>query len=200
MSGPVTSSGNSSGNSSGGSSGDSRDVSRARHRSGRRGRGVAGWVWVLPVVVVLLAALVAGWFTLIRDDPEDETPQCINGDLSLTAWVDPAAEVAARDLLEKYSATSPVVRDYCVHPVVEIRPTAEAAAAYNARTPGSAAVWFPVGDSAWSGVAGAPPDPPVVATTADGAPVSLVVFGSSGAVAEDSARAGADLLRTVDAG
>lgn len=175
----------------------STDDATARHRSGRRGSGVARWVWALPLTLVVVAALVVGWTVLIRGAGDDDTPTCINGDLPLAVWADPATVQDADAVVARYAATSPVVRDFCVRPTVVVRANTDAAAAYAARTPGSAAVWLPVGTDILAGLPGVPADPPVVAETTDGAPVPLVVFGSSDAVDEDAARAGADLLKTV---
>lgn len=174
------------------------DGTTARHRSGDRGPGVARWVWALPLTVVVVAALVVGWTVLVRGSGEDAAPACIDGDLPLVVWADPATEAAARAVVDGYAASGPVVRDFCVRPTVEVRTDADATSAYAARTPGSAAVWVPADPALAVGLPGAPTGPPAEIRTPDGTSVPLVVLGSSDAVGEDAARAGADLLRSVD--
>lgn len=170
-----------------------------RHASARRSRGVATWVWAVPVAVVVIIAVFIGWLALSRDDNSDASG-CIAGDLGLLVWADPATEDTARSLVDAYAAADPVVRDFCVRPRLEIKDTAAAVDEYRSAMPGVAPVWLPAGSELTAGLAGAPEDPPVVGTTAEGLPVPLVAFGSSPMVQEDQARAAADFLRTATAG
>lgn len=168
-----------------------------RHRDGRRGSGIATWVWVTPLALLLVLGLVLGWLALSRGEDADPGEDCFAGDLTLVIWADPAAEQKAGEIAANYAATAPVVRDYCVRPQVVVKTTEDAAAAYGAGELESAAVWLPVGLDALTGLPGAPEDPPVVAETSGGQPVPLVVLGSSPTVTETTARAGADLLRSI---
>lgn len=171
-----------------------------RHASARRSRGVATWVWAVPVAVVVITAVFIGWLALSRDDNDTDASGCIAGDLGLLVWADPAAQDTARSLVDAYAAADPVVRDFCVRPRLEIKDTAAAVDEYRSAVPGVAPVWLPAGTELTAGLAGAPEDPPVVGTTAEGLPVPLVAFGSSPMVQEDQARAAADFLRTATAG
>ncbi|AGP30704.1 hypothetical protein [Corynebacterium terpenotabidum] len=177
------------------------DADRPRHRArpghGSGRRGLARWVWVTPLALVVLIALVVSWMGLSRDDEPTEETECIAGNLTLMVWADPAAESTAQEITADYLAGAPVVRDFCVIPQIEVRPTADAAADYLDGSPGAAAVWFPAGTVDLTGMPGAPTDPPVVGSTPDNVPVPLIAFGSSSAVTEDAARAAADLLRSV---
>ena len=92
------------------------------------------------------------------------------------------------------------MRDFWVRPRLEIKATAAAVDEDRSAVPGVAPVWLPAGTELTAGLAGAPEDPPVVGTTAEGLPVPLVAFGSSPMVQEDQARAAADFLRTATAG
>jgi hypothetical protein len=171
-----------------------------RHASARRSRGMATWVWAVPVTVVVVIAVVIGWLALSRDDEDSEASGCLAGDLGLLVWADPAAEDTARSLVDAYAATGPVVHDYCVQPQLKIKDTATAVEEYRSTMPGVAPVWLPAGTELTAGLAGAPEDPPVVGTTAEGLPVPLVAFGSSPMVQEDQARAASDFSRASTGG
>lgn len=128
---------------------------------------VAGWVWAALVAVIVVAALVVGWFALAgRDggDGDSTAADCIEGDAELTVWVDPAATETAEALVDDYNSSDPVVRDRCVTAVVEEKSTAEATAAYRAGQPGVAPVWIPAGTGFIPGLSGAPEEVPVVGT------------------------------------
>lgn len=171
-----------------------------RHASAHRSRGVATWVWAVPVTVVIVIAVFIGWLALSRDDNDSDASGCISGDLGLRVWADPAAEDTARSLVDAYAASEPVVRDFCVQPQLEIKDTAAAVDEYRSAIPGVAPAWLPAGTGLTAGLAGAPEDPPVVGTTAEGLPVPLVAFGSSPMVQEDQARAAADFVRAATDG
>ncbi|MDN6438645.1 MAG: hypothetical protein L0K27_04170 [Corynebacterium nuruki] len=164
-------------------------------RQGRGGRKVAAWVWVTPLVIVVIAVLVVGWLALIRDRGDDSAQACLSGDLTLQVWSDPAAEPSALQLVDGYNAGSPVVRDHCVRATVEVKDTPAAVDAYRAGAPGVAPVWFPATAGDAAGLPGAPATVPVAHTAAGDVPV--VAFGSSPAVEEDAARAAADFVGTV---
>lgn len=182
-----------------------RSQGQRRRQNPSQRRGLAAWVWRTPLAIVLVGGLVFGWLCLTRDSRDNNThsaaTECLLGDLTLTIWADPAVEKTASDLAKRYADTAPVVRDYCVHPHVEVKDTAVAIGDYRAVIPGAAAVWLPITTDIAidqiSELPGAPENPPVVATTPEGNPIPLVVFGSSPAVSEDTARAGADLLRII---
>lgn len=176
---------------------------RSHVRSQRR--GLATWVWVTPLTILLAIGLVFGWLSLSRDSRDSEaknaTTTCFLGDLTLIVWSDPTTQETARDLAEKYSLTTPAVRDYCILPRVEVKDTIAAINGYRAESPGAAAVWLPdtsqIGIDQISTLPGGPANPPIVAETPEGQPVPLVIFGSSPSVSEDAARAGADMLRVI---
>lgn len=154
------------------------------------------------MTVLAVVALVIGWIALSRDggDGDSDASGCISGDMELLVWTDPAAESTARMLVDRYAATDPVVRDHCVHARVELRDTESALDAYRSEAAGVAPVWLPVGDGLTDGLTGAPEETPVVGNTDDGRPVQLAVFGSSPAVPEEQARAGADFSRVTTGG
>lgn len=135
----------------------------ARHSAAQSPVRVAGWVWFALVAVILVVALVVGWFVLASRQSSDEAEgACIDGDQELTVWADPAAEDVARQLVADYNDTEPVVRDRCVTASVEVRSTAEATLAYRGGQPGVAPVWIPAGTGFISGLSGAPNEVPVV--------------------------------------
>ncbi|MGV0869597.1 hypothetical protein [Corynebacterium kalidii] len=137
----------------------------ARHSAPDSTVRVAGWVWAAVVAVLLVVAVVVGWFVLVGSQRDDEAGDaCIDGEQELTVWADPAAEEVARTLAESYNAGEHVVRDRCVTAVVEVMSTAEATAAYRRVEPGVAPVWIPAGTGFIPGLSGAPETVEVVGT------------------------------------
>lgn len=135
----------------------------ARHSAAQSPVRVAEWVWFALVAVILVVALVVGWFVLAsRQATEKTEATCIDGEQELTVWADPAAEDVAQRLVDGYNETDPVVRDRCVTASVEVRSTAEATLAYRGGQPGVAPVWIPAGTGFISGLSGAPTEVPVV--------------------------------------
>lgn len=135
----------------------------SRHSAAQSPVRVAGWVWFALVAVILVVALVVGWFVLAARQSSDEAAAtCIDGDQELTVWADPAAEDVARQVVADYNETDPVVRDRCVTASVAVRSTAEATLAYRGGQPGVAPVWIPAGTGFISGLSGAPDEVPVV--------------------------------------
>lgn len=170
-------------------------------------RGIAAWVWAVPLTVVIIAALVVGWVFLVRGSKDDggDANGCLAGDLTLLVWADPAAAQTAEHLVDNYNASSPVVRDHCVRALTEVKPTAEVVEAYRGGAPGVAPVWFPLTAGDAAGLPGAPAEVPVVPGDGDGGSTDgagdlpVVAFGSSPAVDEDTARAAADFVREASA-
>ncbi|WJZ17870.1 hypothetical protein CGUA_06500 [Corynebacterium guangdongense] len=84
---------------------------------------MASWVIAAVVAVVALLALLAWWLwpggsadDLAGDADGAQATECIQGDMTLPVAADAASEQAARELVESWAATDPVVRDYCVQP------------------------------------------------------------------------------------
>ncbi|WP_145941106.1 hypothetical protein [Corynebacterium glyciniphilum] len=137
----------------------------ARHSAGESRLRVAGWVWAALVALILVIAVVVGWFVLAgRQGDDNSAASCIDGEQRLTVWADPAAADIAQSLAERYNAEEPVVRDRCVTAVVEITSTAEATEAYRRVDPGVAPVWIPAGTGFVPGLSGAPDTVGIVGT------------------------------------
>ena len=81
---------------------------------------MASWVMAAVVAVIALLALLAWWLWPggTADDVAGDAAAtgCIQGDMPLPVAADAASEQAARELIESWAATNPVVRDYCVQP------------------------------------------------------------------------------------
>lgn len=179
----------------------------ARHSAGESRVRVAGWVWIALIALILVIAVVVGWFVLAgRQDDETSATSCIDGEQRLTVWADPAAADIAQSLAERYNAEDPVVRDRCVTAVVEVTSTAEATDAYRRVDPGVAPVWIPAGTGFIPGLSGAPDTVGIVGTDdlvhyvpADGDPdpsASVLPTGPESMVSALSAEA---VGREVDA-
>ncbi|MDN5683336.1 hypothetical protein [Corynebacterium glyciniphilum] len=137
----------------------------ARHSAGESRVRVAGWVWIALIALILVIAVVVGWFVLAgRQDDETSAASCIDGEQRLTVWADPAAADIAQSLAERYNAEEPVVRDRCVTAVVEVTSTAEATDAYRRVDRGVAPVWIPAGTGFIPGLSGAPDTVGIVGT------------------------------------
>lgn len=101
----------------------------ARHASGKNNYSLStGAVAVLVAAALIIASLV--WFFTGRgnDDTnaQGDTPDCVAGELALP--VAASDRTAGQALIDAYSATNPVVRDYCVTP--ELVPDLASAAVY----------------------------------------------------------------------
>ncbi|WP_144239881.1 hypothetical protein [Corynebacterium atypicum] len=88
-----------------------------RHRGDDSRPGIARWLWVTVLVVVLAVVAVAGWF-FVRDSSQSsraaKAKQCIQGELEL-----PVAEAfpgASASAIAAYQDSHPVVRDFCIKP------------------------------------------------------------------------------------
>ncbi|MEJ6548540.1 hypothetical protein PQI66_03155 [Corynebacterium sp. USCH3] len=137
----------------------------ARHSAAESRFRVAGWVWAALLALILVIAMVVGWFILAgRHDGATSAQNCIDGEQQLTVWADPAAEDVARQVVDRYNSGGPVVRDRCVTAVVALKSTAEATEAYRRVEPGVAPVWIPAGTGFISGLSGAPDTVGIVAT------------------------------------
>lgn len=97
----------------------------AKHASGKNNYALSGGAIAFLVALALLIAGAAWWATG-RDGQNQETQaqQCVAGELTLP--VAAADKEAGRSLVDAYGNTHPVVRDYCVQPVL-VDDVAEAA-------------------------------------------------------------------------
>jgi hypothetical protein len=179
----------------------------ARHSADESRVRVAGWVWIALISLILVVAVVVGWFVLAgRQDDENSAASCIDGEQRLTVWADPAAADVTQSLVEQYNAEEPVVRDRCVTAVVEITSTAEATDAYRRVDPGVAPVWIPAGTGFIPGLSGAPDTVGIVGADdlvhyvpADGDPDLSAAVLPTGAESMVSALAAEAAGREVDA-
>lgn len=137
----------------------------ARHAAADTPIRISGWIWAALAALIVVAALVVGWFVLADSRSGDRAASsCLDGDGEVTVWADPAAEKLAVSLVDEYNAGDPVVRDRCITAVVETISTAEATRAYREVNPGVAPVWLPAGGDFVPGLSGAPAEIPVVGT------------------------------------
>ncbi|RNE49115.1 hypothetical protein [Corynebacterium alimapuense] len=90
-----------------------------RHANGKQNYSVSSGAVAAIILVIALVAAVVWWFWL-RDSTEADNvaaaDECIQGELVL-----PVAESSpglAEDLIEEWTQSGPVVRDYCVTPEV----------------------------------------------------------------------------------
>ena len=93
-----------------------------RHSTGKNNYALSKGAMALLAVIVLLACLAAYVF-FGRGNSDESTnaggtdaPECVAGDLALP--VAASSQQVGRTLIDDYSKTNPVVRDYCVRPVL----------------------------------------------------------------------------------
>ncbi|MDY5784641.1 hypothetical protein, partial [Corynebacterium sp.] len=86
-----------------------------RHSNGRNNYSLSTGVIAAIVVAALLIAAVV-WFGVARPTTSTESTaaSCVAGDLEVP--VSASDERVARELIDAYAATRPVVRDFCVTP------------------------------------------------------------------------------------
>ncbi|MCQ4120122.1 substrate-binding domain-containing protein [Rhodococcus tibetensis] len=87
------------------------------HRGGKGARGISkGPLIVLGLVVVIVLG-VFGWFQLadrIDDQGAAAAGACVEGDSVLSIAADPDIASDIRTLADRFTATSPVIRDHCI--------------------------------------------------------------------------------------
>lgn len=129
----------------------------ARHSDGRPNYRVAKGPLAVLLLAVLLVAAVAAWAIYARGTAEDRAAGggCTRGDLSIRVVADPAVADRARELVQAYGDTAPVVRDHCVRPVLDESGAAGVVDAIRAAGEGDPeaaaavpAVWIPASDAA----------------------------------------------------
>ncbi len=101
------------------------------HR-GSGARGVSKGPVIALVVVVLIAAVIVGWFQLrdrLSSVAEQTAQTCVEGPATLHVTADPIIAPEIRAAADRYSATRPVVRDRCIGVEVSDRPSAAVQAA-----------------------------------------------------------------------
>ena len=114
----------------------------ARHSSGKSSFQLAGWVWVVLITFIAVAALVFGWQKIAADNQaEVNTPACAEGDYTLEAWTAPEREAAAKQFAEKYNASNRVVRDKCTS--ISFTQASDADVKSKLQNPRNVAAWLP---------------------------------------------------------
>ncbi|MCX4092650.1 substrate-binding domain-containing protein [Nocardia sp. alder85J] len=96
-------------------------------------RGVSKGLVGVVVAVVLLVAVVGGWFWLRqRADSQVASAHdgCVEGASGLAVTVDPDIAVEVKAAADRYNATKPIVRDHCVTVTVTSQPSAAVVAAF----------------------------------------------------------------------
>ncbi|MGY1875515.1 VWA domain-containing protein [Nocardia gipuzkoensis] len=85
------------------------------------------------VAVVLLAAIVVGWFQL-RDRAANQdsaaAAECVEGPATLYVTADPSIAAQVRTAADSYNATQPKVRDHCARVAVTAQPSSAIVAAF----------------------------------------------------------------------
>ncbi|WP_457212868.1 VWA domain-containing protein [Nocardia gipuzkoensis] len=108
------------------------------HRSGTRSRGVSKGPVIAVVAVVLLAAVVVGWFQL-RDRAANQdsaaAAECVEGPATLYVTADPSIAAQVRTAADSYNATQPKVRDHCARVAVNAQPSSAIVAAFTSGKP-----------------------------------------------------------------
>ncbi|MCC3332502.1 VWA domain-containing protein [Nocardia abscessus] len=108
------------------------------HRSGTRSRGVSKGPVIAVVAVVLLAAIVVGWFQL-RDRAATQdsaaAAECVEGPATLYVTADPSIAAQVRTAADSYNATQPKVRDHCARVAVTAQPSSTIVAAFTSGKP-----------------------------------------------------------------
>ncbi|UGT68479.1 substrate-binding and VWA domain-containing protein [Nocardia gipuzkoensis] len=108
------------------------------HRSGTRSRGVSKGPVIAVVAVVLLAAIVVGWFQL-RDRAANQdsaaAAECVEGPATLYVTADPSIAAQVRTAADSYNATQPKVRDHCARVAVNAQPSSAIVAAFTSGKP-----------------------------------------------------------------
>ncbi|MBF6338890.1 VWA domain-containing protein [Nocardia abscessus] len=108
------------------------------HRSGTRSRGVSKGPVIAVVAIVLLAAIVVGWFQL-RDRAANQdsaaAAECVEGPATLHVTADPSIAAQVRTAADSYNATQPKVRDHCARVAVTAQPSSAIVAAFTSGKP-----------------------------------------------------------------
>ncbi|MGY1939902.1 MULTISPECIES: VWA domain-containing protein [Nocardia] len=90
------------------------------------------------VAVVLLAAVVVGWFQL-RDRAANQdsaaAAECVEGPATLYVTADPSIAAQVRTAADSYNATQPKVRDHCARVAVNAQPSSAIVAAFTSGKP-----------------------------------------------------------------
>lgn len=117
-----------------------------RHSDGTNNYSLSRSVIAVLVIVVLVIAL-AIWYVAASpgsDNAEPEEPDCVAGELELP--VAASDEAVARTLTDAYAASQPVVRDFCVTPLL-VADAAEAAVYVGSDSPATAEILEQAGRS-----------------------------------------------------
>lgn len=87
------------------------------HRGGKGARGISKGPLIALGLVVVIVVGVFGWFQLadrIEDQGAAAAGACVEGDSVLTVAADPDIAADIRTLADRFTATSPVIRDHCI--------------------------------------------------------------------------------------
>lgn len=167
----------------------------ARHSDGQNNFRIAGWVWVVFVVLIAVTALVIGWGFLSGKNSDNlAKEQCAEGDYELTVWSDPKSAPDARKLVDQYNASERVVADHCVRAVTNTVTDDEAIKRIKDGTSAPAA-WIPtdakraIDEAARAGVHVTGAESPRIGP--DNKPLLRMAVGNH--VDETSSRSAADL-------
>ncbi|GGG10903.1 hypothetical protein GCM10007304_26230 [Rhodococcoides trifolii] len=120
------------------------------------GRGVSKGPIIAVVALVVVAALVFGWFELrnqISDQGAEAAQACVEGPSTVEVSADPDIAESITELAGRWNDTAPVVRDHCITLNVTAAPSAAMASALQggsaAPTTGPRpALWIPSSSAA----------------------------------------------------
>lgn len=126
----------------------------SRHASDGARRGIATWIIVTIVSVLVIAGGVTAYLLIV--DGDDETSAACQSQVVLPVAAGEAAAPAITAAATAFDATSPVARSACVSTVVTAVPDDEAAAALAADwqppTGSAPAMWVPASEAALVGL------------------------------------------------
>ena len=114
-----------------------------RHaKPAQSGVHLAGWVWAALMALLLIIALVIGWFAINKTNSAG-SEKCPDGDYSLAVWAAPEAEGTAQSLIDSYNEEDHVVEDSCVKATAQTMSDDDAVKALSEDNNTVPAVWMP---------------------------------------------------------
>ncbi|NMN97381.1 substrate-binding domain-containing protein [Antrihabitans stalactiti] len=99
---------------------------QGHHRSTEGHRGVSKGVIFAVIALIVVVALVVGWFSLrdrVSDESDAAAQTCVDGDAQLNVTADPEIASQLEAIANKYNETKPVVRDSCAHVAMIAKPS-----------------------------------------------------------------------------
>jgi hypothetical protein len=118
------------------------------------GRGVSKGPIIAVVALVVVAAMVFGWFQLrnqISDQGAEAAQTCVEGPMTVEVSADPDIADRITELAGRWNDTAPVVRDHCITLDVTSAPSAAEASAILANSPTAGprpSLWIPSSSAA----------------------------------------------------